>query len=87
MSTVYTTITSKGQITLPSAARHALGLHPGQKVAVTVDGSRLIIDAPHDLDAVRAQLRAEAETAGTWGVVPQAGDGWAAHVRNKHAES
>lgn len=86
MPTAYTTITSKGQITLPSAARRALGLHPGQKVAVTVEGDRLIIDAPRDLDSVRERLRADAEAAGTWGTIPHAGDGWAAHVRNEHAE-
>ncbi|MGN6198759.1 AbrB/MazE/SpoVT family DNA-binding domain-containing protein [Humibacter sp.] len=87
MSTAYTTITSKGQITLPAAARRALGLHAGQKVAVTVEDGRLIIDSPHDLHDVRARLREEAEAAGTWGTVPHAGDGWAAHVSAEHAES
>ena len=87
MSTAYTTITAKGQITLPAEARRALGLHAGQKVAVRVEGDHLVIDPPRDLESLRSQLRAEAEAAGTWGTVPHAGDGWAAHVRERHGES
>ena len=56
MSVSYTTITSKGQITLPVEARRALGLKPGQKVAVHVEGDRLVIDAPHDIAQIRFRL-------------------------------
>lgn len=85
MGPAYTTITSKGQITLPASARRALGLRPGQKVAVQVEGDRLVIEGSDDIDTVRRLLRAEAEEQGTWGTVPHSGDGWAAHVRDRHA--
>lgn len=86
MGTAYTTITAKGQITLPAAARRALGLQAGQKVAVRVEGDHLVIDAPHHVSSLRARLRAEAERQGTWGVVPQAGDGWAERATDHQAE-
>lgn len=86
MSIAYTTITSKGQITLPVEARRALGLRPGQKVAVRVDGDHLVIDPPADLASLRSRLREEAEAAGTWGTVPQAGAGWAARAEDYHAQ-
>lgn len=86
MGTTYTTITAKGQITLPAEARRALGLRAGQKVGVRVDGDRLVIDRPSDIAAVRARIRAEAESRGTWGTVPHAGDGWAARAEDFRAE-
>lgn len=76
----YTTITSKGQITLPVEVRRALNLRPGQKVSVRIEGNRAVIDSPQDITTLRAHLRAEAEAAGTWGTVPQSGEGWAARA-------
>lgn len=87
MSTMYATITSKGQITLPAEARRALGLHAGQKVAVSIENDRLIIDRPDDVVALRARIRAEAEKQGTWGTIPHAGDGWAARAEDFGAQS
>ena len=81
MSISYTTITSKGQITLPAEPRRALGLRAGQKLAVRVEGDHLVIDPPRDLESVRAQLRAAAENAGTRNMIPHSGDGWAAHAK------
>lgn len=77
---MYTTITAKGQITLPAAARRALGLRVGQKVAVRVEGDHLVIDPPHDVETLRGRLRAEAVEQGTWGTVPRSGDGWSARA-------
>jgi AbrB family looped-hinge helix DNA binding protein len=37
MQTVYATMSSKGQITLPIAIRHALGLGKGDKVAFSIE--------------------------------------------------
>lgn len=87
MTIAYTVITSKGQITIPAEARRALGLNPGQKVGVRVDGDHLVIDPPQDLASIRARLRAQAEAAGTWGTIPHAGDGWAAYAEQRHGES
>ena len=83
---MYATITSKGQITLPVAARRALGLREGQKVELRVEGNSLIIDAPPDIGALRQRLRTEGEALGTWGTVPTAGDGWSAHVQQRHGQ-
>jgi len=87
MLIAYTTITSKGQITLPVEARRVLGLRVGQKVAVRVEGDHLVIDAPPDITALRQRARAEAEARGTWGTVPVSGDGWAAHVDDDYDDS
>lgn len=84
MGPMYATITSKGQITLPAAARRALGLHEGQKVGIRIEGDSLVIDRPRSLDSVRAKIREEAEAHGTWGRVPVAGDGWAARAEDCH---
>lgn len=87
MSSSYTTITAKGQITLPVEVRRALGLRAGQKVRVRVDGDHLVVDPPGDIAAVRDRIRAEAESQGTWGVVAHAGDGWAVRAEDFRAES
>ena len=85
MSMMYATITSKGQITLPAAARRVLGLRAGQKVAIHVGESSLTIDAPSSIESVRQLLRFDAERAGTWGTVPVSGDGWAARAEDYRA--
>ena len=87
MSAMYATVTSKGQITLPVAARRALGLHEGQKVCIRIDGESLIIDAPQDLEGVRATILKEAQSKGTWGTVPVAGDGWVERAGDFDADS
>jgi AbrB family looped-hinge helix DNA binding protein len=35
------TLTSKGQVTIPAAVRKRLGLHPGDHVAFVVDGDEV----------------------------------------------
>jgi len=82
MSTMYATITSKGQITLPAAARRALGLRQGQKVGLRIEEDSLVIEAPRGIEAVRAVIRAEAEARGTWGTIPTSNEGWAARVED-----
>lgn len=51
--TYSTTITNKGQITLPAVLRKQLKLLPGRKVNVKLHGKQLIIDAPVDIIDVR----------------------------------
>lgn len=43
-----TTVTSKHQITLPVAAMEAVGIRAGDRVAVRVDGARLIVEPEVD---------------------------------------
>ncbi len=55
-------ISTKGQIVLPIAVRRALGLQPGMRVDVTVDGKRaMVTPAPAkktvSLDEIAALLK------------------------------
>lgn len=86
MTHLYATITSKGQITLPAAARRALGLHEGQRVGIRIEGDSLVIDRPGDIESVREEIRQEATTRGTWGRVPVAGEGWVARAEDLGAD-
>jgi len=85
MKQMYATITAKGQITLPAAARRALGLREGQKVKLHIEGDSLVIDAPSDVRSVRERIRAEAEQMGTWGHVPTSADAWSGRVEELRA--
>jgi antitoxin PrlF len=38
-----TTLTSKGQMTLPKSVRARLGLQPGDKLDVAVEGQRIVL--------------------------------------------
>lgn len=87
METMYATITSKGQVTLPAAARRALGLREGQKVGIRVEGNVLVIDAPHDVQATREVIRQEAIARRTRGRIPVASDGWTARAEDFRAQS
>jgi antitoxin PrlF len=42
-------LTSKGQITIPSPVRKALGLHDGDRVVFRVDGDRAVLARTPDL--------------------------------------
>jgi AbrB family looped-hinge helix DNA binding protein len=46
-------VSSKGQLVIPAAIRHELGLEPGTQVAVRVEGGRMILTA----DSIEAKLR------------------------------
>lgn len=87
MTTGYTTITSKGQITLPVEVRRMLNLRTGQRLAVRVEGDHVVIDLPETIDSLRTRLRAEAESQGTWGDPPRSGEGWSAHIEDHRAQS
>ena len=39
-----TTVSTKGQFVIPAEMRAALGIKPGTRIAVTQDGSRLILE-------------------------------------------
>jgi len=67
MSTMYSTITQKGQITLPAEWRRKLGLEPGLRISMREVAGTIVIDSPQDMAAVRAQAKREMQTAGTWG--------------------
>ena len=40
---VYTTVSTKGQVVIPAALREELGIEPGTRVAIRLDGSELVL--------------------------------------------
>jgi AbrB family looped-hinge helix DNA binding protein len=44
MKSLYSTVSTKGQIVIPSAVREELEIEPGTRVAVRVEGGRVILD-------------------------------------------
>ena len=56
----YTTVTAKGQITLPASLRKQLRITEGTKVRVSRGpGNQIIIDAPPTVDVVRERFASE----------------------------
>ena len=49
-------MSSKGQITVPSAVRKALALHEGDRVVFRVDGARAILARTPDLLALAGSI-------------------------------
>ena len=57
-----TTVTAKGQVTLPKSVRDAAGIKPGDKVEVRATASGgVYIEKPGSLDQYEARLRALAK--------------------------
>jgi AbrB family looped-hinge helix DNA binding protein len=53
MDFLYTTVSTKGQIVIPAAVREELKIEPGTRVAVRVEGGRVILDP----ETLAAKLR------------------------------
>ena len=47
------TLAERGQIVIPKEARDALGLKPGCKLQISLDGSRLVVEKKVALDLSR----------------------------------
>jgi AbrB family looped-hinge helix DNA binding protein len=50
MEQIYITVSSKGQMVIPAAFREELGIEPGTRVAVRLEGTRVILE-PYSLAA------------------------------------
>ena len=61
----FTTVTSKGQITIPSEMRAALHLKAGVKVQVRLAGSVIQVEAVPDLDELKIQNLLHIESLGS----------------------
>jgi antitoxin PrlF len=60
------TVTSKGQITLPRSVRHALGLNAGDKVDfVPVEGGFKLVPLRQDVRALKGRFAGRVERAVT----------------------
>ncbi|MDR1712458.1 MAG: AbrB/MazE/SpoVT family DNA-binding domain-containing protein [Propionibacteriaceae bacterium] len=85
MTLVYSTVTAKGQITLPAEVRRRFGFRPGQKVAIVADDSGVRVEAPGSVADVRARLRAEMTAQGTWGAPLDPAAAWSDDTAERHA--
>ena len=91
--TFYSTVTSKGQITLPASIREKMNLKSGQKVSITQgDKGQINIQLPPSIDDIRTQLQVNLREKG---FTPaklrkiaeeyKSGDGFAAYVEEKYS--
>jgi AbrB family looped-hinge helix DNA binding protein len=85
MTTVYSTMSAKGQVTLPAAWRRRFGFLPGQKVAITASDQGVTIEAPPSLPEVRQRIEAEMRAQGTWGTALTPSDAWPDDAAQRHA--
>jgi len=60
MEQVFTTVSTKGQLVIPAAIREQLGILPGTRVAVRVEGTQVILEP----DTLAAKLRRIKEMRG-----------------------
>jgi AbrB family looped-hinge helix DNA binding protein len=53
-----TTVSTKGQLVIPSEMRASLGIEPGTRIAVTLDGSRIVLETVSEelVDKTRGML-------------------------------
>lgn len=90
--TYYSTVTSKGQITLPAGIRKKMNLKAGQRVSITQgDNGKVNIEVPPSIDDIRAQLRANLKKKGFTATQLRkmaeeykSGDGFTAYVQEKY---
>ena len=63
---MYTTISSKGQVTIPKKVRNALGIDSGDRVTFIVEEGtvRIVNSAVYALQRFQQQMKGEAENAG-----------------------
>ncbi|MEK7616466.1 MAG: AbrB/MazE/SpoVT family DNA-binding domain-containing protein [Patescibacteria group bacterium] len=63
MYNVYTsTLTSKGQATIPAPVRRRLGFRPGQKIIFAEKGGNIYISSAVDLSELRGSLKPKVKT-------------------------
>lgn len=48
MSRQITSVSTKGQFVIPSEIRESLGIRPGTRIAVTQEGSRIVLEPVSD---------------------------------------
>ena len=56
METTYAIVSSKGQLVIPASIREELGIKPGTRVAIRVDGGQVILD-PQSIDAKLRRIK------------------------------
>jgi AbrB family looped-hinge helix DNA binding protein len=83
----YSTVTSKGQITLPAYLRKLLRITPGKRVAIEqTKDEKIIISIPTGLKEWQKKAQEQMKKTKTFGKEFQNGDGLKAHVEAKHGK-
>ena len=67
---IFTTVSSKGQTVIPAAVRDELGIEPGTRVSMCVEGSRVILEP----QSLAAKLRLIKEMRGCTADLPSGTD-------------
>ncbi|AEG91647.1 AbrB/MazE/SpoVT family DNA-binding domain-containing protein [Ramlibacter tataouinensis] len=81
---MHTTLTSKGQMTLPQATREQLGLKPGDQLVVTIADADTIVLKRRRREPISA-LRGLLPPPRAALTVQEMDDGLAAHLKGKHS--
>ena len=84
MSVMYSTVTAKGQITLPAPLRQRFGFRPGLKVVITADEHGVRVEAPPSLEQVRTTIEAQMRRNGTWGGPVDPHQAWVDDAVERH---
>jgi AbrB family looped-hinge helix DNA binding protein len=56
MEMTYAIVSTKGQLVIPASVREELGIEPGTRVAVRVEGGQVILD-PQNIEAKLRRIR------------------------------
>jgi AbrB family looped-hinge helix DNA binding protein len=70
MEQIYATVSSKGQLVIPASIREELGIEAGTRVAVRLEGTRVILEP----DSLAAKLRRIKEMRGCTAGFPSGSD-------------
>jgi len=70
MESTFTTVSTKGQVVIPAAIRDELKIEPGTRIAVRLEGGRIILDP----ETLAAKLRKIKEMRGCTAGFPPGSD-------------
>ena len=84
----YTTMTSKGQITIPVAIRQQMELLTGRKYRMRAKGDQIIIEKnpATELEILRARAEKIMRANGTWGKPVDRDAMWTDYVKEKYGQ-
>jgi AbrB family looped-hinge helix DNA binding protein len=70
MEQIFTTVSTKGQLVIPAQFREALGIKAGTRIAVRLEGGRVVLDP----ETIAAKLRKIRQMRGSTAGLPSGTD-------------
>ena len=64
MEQIFTTVSSKGQMVIPAAIREAMGIEPGTRIAIRIEGEELVLAPQTIASKLRILKQLRGSTAG-----------------------